>query len=77
VTSAGFCGAVKVQTKKGETPMTLNSHIEELRRKHAALEAKVEEAFSHPGASDQEITELKKKKLRLKEEIARLEAQES
>ena len=57
--------------------MNLNSHIEELRRKHAALEAKVEEAFAHPGASDQEITELKKKKLRLKEEIVRLEAQEA
>ncbi len=52
--------------------MSLSSHIEELHKKHRTLSTKVEEAQRSPGASDQEITALKKQKLQLKEEIARL-----
>ena len=52
--------------------MSLSSHLEELKRKHQALSEKVENAQRSPGVSDQEIAELKKHKLRLKEEIARL-----
>ncbi len=52
--------------------MSMDSHLEELRRKHQALSEQVEAAQRAPGSSDQEITELKKEKLRLKEEIERL-----
>ncbi|NRP13855.1 hypothetical protein XMM379_002198 [Aliiroseovarius sp. xm-m-379] len=53
--------------------MSVSSHVEELRRKHQALEGEVEAAQRAPGTTDQEITELKKQKLKIKEEIARLE----
>lgn len=52
--------------------MSLNSHVEELKKKHQTLSEQVEAAQRSPGVSDFEITELKKQKLRLKEEIARL-----
>ena len=54
--------------------MTLSSHLEELRKKHRTLSEEVEEAQRSLGTSDISITELKKKKLRLKEEIERLES---
>ena len=52
--------------------MSLSSHLEELKRKHQDLSARVEEVQRAPGSSDLEISELKKQKLRLKEEIERL-----
>lgn len=52
--------------------MSMSSHLEELRRKHEVLSDKVEEIQRAPGTSDAEITELKKQKLKLKEEIERL-----
>lgn len=54
--------------------MTLSSHLEELRRKHRTLSEQVEEAQRSLATSDFQITELKKQKLRLKEEIERLES---
>jgi len=52
--------------------MTLNAHIEELRKKHEALSLAVEDAQRSPGSDDLEIAEMKKQKLKIKEEIARL-----
>lgn len=52
--------------------MSLGSHIEELRRKHATLKAEVEAAQRSPGADPYHVTDLKKRKLKLKEEIERL-----
>ena len=52
--------------------MSLSSHVEELKKKHHDLSDRVEKVQSAPGASDFEIAELKKQKLRLKEEIERL-----
>lgn len=53
--------------------MTLSSHLEELRKKHAFLSDQVEEAQRSLGTPDFQITDLKKQKLRLKEQIERLE----
>lgn len=53
--------------------MSLDSHLHELRKKHAALSEQVEAAQKSPSSSDFHITDLKKQKLRLKEEISRLE----
>jgi len=52
--------------------MTVASHIAELKKKHEALSAQVEEAQRRPGVSDMEIAEMKKQKLKIKEEISRL-----
>ncbi|SFN52621.1 hypothetical protein SAMN04487859_10443 [Roseovarius lutimaris] len=52
--------------------MNLSSHIAELKRKHHSLSEKVEAAQRAPGTSTLEIAELKKQKLRLKEEIEKL-----
>jgi len=54
--------------------MTVASHISELKKKHEQLSLMVEEAQRSPGASDIEISDLKKQKLRIKEEISRLTA---
>lgn len=54
--------------------MSLSSHVEELKKKHATLSDKVETAQRSPGSNASEISELKKQKLRLKEEIERLSA---
>lgn len=52
--------------------MSLGSHLQELQRKHQHLSEAVEEAQRHPGYDDLAIADMKKQKLRLKEEIARL-----
>lgn len=54
--------------------MSLTSHLQELRRKHDALTQQVEQAHRAPGFDDLAIAEMKKQKLRLKEEISRLSA---
>ncbi|MGY6534073.1 MAG: YdcH family protein [Pararhodobacter sp.] len=54
--------------------MSLTSHLQELRRKHEALAEKVEQAQRAPGFDDLTLAEMKKRKLRLKEEISRLSA---
>jgi hypothetical protein len=52
--------------------MTVTSHLQELRRKHDNLSTQVEQAQRSPGSDDLKIAELKRQKLRLKEEITRL-----
>lgn len=52
--------------------MTITSHLVELRRKHETLSDQVEQAQRSPGTDALKIAELKKQKLRLKEEIKRL-----
>jgi len=53
--------------------MTITSHLSELKRKHEALSEMVEAAQRSPGTSDLSIVEMKKQKLRLKEEMTRLQ----
>lgn len=52
--------------------MTVASHLQELRRKHETLSEMVEQAQRSPGIDDLKIAEMKKQKLKLKEEISRL-----
>jgi hypothetical protein len=52
--------------------MSIQSHIAELERRHAALERQLEEAAQHPSVDAVLVTELKRRKLHLKDEIARL-----
>jgi hypothetical protein len=52
--------------------MTIASHLVELRKKHETLSEMVEQAQRSPGLDALKIADLKKQKLRLKEEIERL-----
>lgn len=52
--------------------MTIASHLQELRRKHENLSEIVEKEQRQPGSDALRIAELKKQKLRIKEEITRL-----
>lgn len=54
--------------------MSLNSHLLELRKKHQSISDQVEREQRSPATDDLHIAELKKQKLRLKEEISRLSA---
>jgi hypothetical protein len=54
--------------------MSLATHLDELRKKHQTLSDAVEAAQRRPGTDDLEIARMKKQKLHLKEEIARLSA---
>lgn len=52
--------------------MTIETHLHELERRHEALDRRIEEAITQPGSDDLEIADMKKQKLRLKDEIERL-----
>ena len=54
--------------------MTVASHIAELKKKHETLSSKVEQAQRAPAVDGMHIADLKKQKLKLKEEIGRLSA---
>ena len=53
--------------------MTVASHLVELRKKHDALSDLVEKVQRAPGSDDLQIADLKKQKLKIKEEIERLQ----
>ncbi len=55
--------------------MSIQAHLGELHAKHRALEAELADAMKHPASTDAEIAALKRKKLKLKDEISRLEHQ--
>lgn len=52
--------------------MTVQSHIQSLEQKHERLEDELRAAATHPGSSDQSIADIKRRKLRIKDEINRL-----
>jgi len=57
--------------------MTVESHLAELQRRHQVLKKQIEEAMAHPGIDNIEITEMKRRKLQIKDEIARLSTAET
>jgi hypothetical protein len=52
--------------------MNMESHIAELERRHQALEQEIEEALHHPSMDTLTLSELKRRKLVLKDEIEKL-----
>ena len=52
--------------------MSIQAHLAELERRHQALDEEINEALAHPSADDLKVTELKRRKLQLKDEIERL-----
>ena len=55
-----------------EDDMSVESHVQELRRKHQSLSTQIEAAHRSPATDDLSIAQMKKEKLRLKEQITRL-----
>lgn len=54
--------------------MSLESHLEELKRKHHDLSREIDEAMLHPSVDDLEIVLLKRRKLAIKDEMEQLKA---
>ena len=52
--------------------MALDAHLSELAEKHRALDRKIDEEQGRPTADAFRIDELKRRKLRLKDEMERL-----
>ena len=52
--------------------MALNAHLAELSEKHRLLERRIEQELSRPASDDVKVRRLKREKLKLKDEIARL-----
>ena len=56
--------------------MSVESHLAELERRHRALEVELEEARNHPSVDSLALSELKRRKLLIKDEITRLKGEE-
>lgn len=52
--------------------MSIQSHLEELKRRHAAIQQEISRELAHPASDPLRVAELKRKKLVLKDEIMRL-----
>jgi len=55
--------------------MSLQNHLVELERRHHALEKEIETAQVHPSFEPLKLAELKRNKLLVKDEIAKLKSQ--
>jgi len=55
--------------------MAIEARIRELDARHQSLEDLIEEEMSHPSSDDLRVRELKRQKLRLKEEVEALRSQ--
>lgn len=60
-----------------EERMALDAHVAELSDKHRALEKKIQHEMARPSADSLTIAELKREKLRIKDELARLRGRNS
>ena len=57
--------------------MSIQEHLVELKAQHRALEKEIADAISHRSTEDAKIVELKRRKLQVKDEIARMQASSS
>ena len=55
--------------------MSVAEHVEALRAKHTALKQAIAEEFGRPHPDDLRVSELKREKLRIKDEIAALQSE--
>ena len=65
-------GTIKFSSTQTEGMMALNAHLAELSEKHKLLERRIEQEMSRPARDDVRLRRLKREKLKLKDEIARL-----
>lgn len=52
--------------------MVLEEQVEKLKSDHAGLEQAIEKELSRPYPNDQHLSDLKRRKLRIKDELLRL-----
>lgn len=52
--------------------MSIESHIAELEKKHRAIEKEIESELLHASVDETRVSLLKRKKLRIKDELVRL-----
>ena len=57
--------------------MSMQEHIVELKAQHRELEQEIADALAHLSTDDTKIAELKRRKLQVKDEIARMQASTS
>jgi hypothetical protein len=55
--------------------MTIQAHLATLEKKHGDLEQELHSARQSPSTDDQQIADLKRKKLRIKDKIEKLKSQ--
>ena len=53
--------------------MSLKNHLHELVTKHHALEKELADAIAHPATTDSQVADIKRRKLRVKDEISKIE----
>jgi hypothetical protein len=68
-----ICNNASVFNSEKEVRMALSAHLQELSEKHRQLERRIEEEALRPGSDDLAIRRLKQEKLKLKDEIVKLE----
>ncbi|MGE3644979.1 MAG: YdcH family protein [Beijerinckiaceae bacterium] len=53
--------------------MSVESHLAELERRHQLLEREIEDRETHPAEDPLKIAELKRKKLKIRDEISKIQ----
>ena len=57
--------------------MSMQSHLAELERRHAEMERKIEDAQLHPSTDSLQLADMKRLKLKIKDEITRIREKET
>jgi hypothetical protein len=57
--------------------MSRQTHLAALEQRHDALDKEIEKELVHPARDELKLSELKRRKLQLKDEIARLQSEET
>jgi len=58
------------------TRLTTQAHITALEKKHAELEEELKRAIAHASSDDRTITDIKRRKLQVKDELTRIKRDE-
>ena len=53
--------------------MAVEAHLSEIAEQHKSLDRKIREELEKPGSDDLKIAQLKREKLRLKDELKRIQ----
>ncbi len=76
VTTDAMSGLICASLNSEVETMAVEGHIRELADKHRKLQEQIDAEMAHSGWDEMRIAELKKEKLRLKDELERLRMQE-
>jgi len=74
VTGRPIGGLIVTHFRQEVQEMALQGHIQELSEKHKKLEELIETEMAHPDWDEVRVASLKKEKLRIKDELLRLQS---